>query len=190
MRIRRRSMTGGLCTSPRQGLWIIRLPTTTMRAASLLRMATRKSRSGDHRPFSRTVSQAPGRMRLLIEPTPLGYTTGRPTSPCDGTSGLRARLKSEWGPAARDFGTGRGGETRASPQRAVRVEPTKASAKRPAARRVFEQRAGSLRCSSVRDHWRVSSLLAPRDPALSSKTGSPLTFQTGSQWGRGTGFIS
>jgi hypothetical protein len=32
---------------------------------------------------------------------------------------LRARLKSEWGPAARDYGTGRGGETRASPQRAL-----------------------------------------------------------------------
>ena len=35
------------------------------------------------------------------------------------------------GPAARDFGWGRGGEAGASPQRAVRAEPTKAPAKEP-----------------------------------------------------------
>jgi hypothetical protein len=45
------------------------------------------------------------------------------------------------GPATRDFGRGRGGETGASPQRAVTVEPTKASPKRPVARRVFTKRA-------------------------------------------------
>ncbi len=54
---------------------------------------------------------------------------------------LRACLKIAMRPAARDFGAGRGGEIRASPQRAVRIEPTKASGKRPAARSVFAKRA-------------------------------------------------
>ena len=62
--------------------------------------------------------------------------------------GLRACLKTTMGPAARDFGAGRGGEIRASPQRAVRIEPTKASAKRPAAlvssRRVAPKPASSF----------------------------------------------
>jgi len=54
---------------------------------------------------------------------------------------LRACLKSEWSPAARDFGRARGGEAGASPQRAVTAEPTKSEPKRTAARRVFEERA-------------------------------------------------
>ncbi len=64
---------------------------------------------------------------------------------------LRARLKIRKGPATRDFVRGRGGETGASPQRAVTVEPTKASRKRPVARRVFAGKAAWLRCSSVTD---------------------------------------
>src|SRR5436190_9623214 len=66
---------------------------------------------------------------------------------------LRACLKIAWGPAARDFGGGQGGETGASPQRAVTVEPTPAAAKRSAARRVLAEKAGWLRCSSVTDRW-------------------------------------
>ncbi len=64
---------------------------------------------------------------------------------------LRARLRSRKGPATRDFVRGRDGETGASPQRAVTVEPTKASRKRPVARRVFAGKAAWLRCSSVTD---------------------------------------
>src|SRR5438552_6750151 len=64
---------------------------------------------------------------------------------------LRACFKIAWGPAARDFGRGQDGEDRASPQRAVRSEPTQATDKMPAARRVFAEKAGWLRCSSVRD---------------------------------------
>src|SRR5688500_8772637 len=47
--------------------------------------------------------------------------------------GVRACFEIAWGPAARDFGCGQGGEDRASPQRAVRSEPTQAADKRPAA---------------------------------------------------------
>ena len=47
-------------------------------------------------------------------------------------SGLRDCFKIQSGPAARDFGAGQGGEVRASPQRAVRTEPTPVSGKRPA----------------------------------------------------------
>src|SRR5258708_38199910 len=83
---------------------------------------------------------------------------------------LRACLKIAWGPAARDFGFGQGGETRASPQRAVRVEPTQAKAKRAAARRVFGEKAAWLRCSSVEDQ-RIFFFVAPRHPAFSPKTG-------------------
>jgi hypothetical protein len=100
---------------------------------------------------------------------------------------LRARLKSEWGPAARDFGRDRGGEAGASPKRAVTAEPTKSTPKRTAARRVFAEKAGWLRCSSVTDPFGVCSFVAPRHPAFSAKTGSPLTFQTGS---KGTGRIA
>ncbi len=49
---------------------------------------------------------------------------------------LRACLETTRGAAARDFGCGQGGEFRASPQRAVRNEPTPATDKSPAARRV------------------------------------------------------
>ena len=69
---------------------------------------------------------------------------------------LRACLKTAWSPAGRDFGDGQGGEgasagAPASSQWAVTAEPTKAAGKRPAARRVFKEKAGGLRCSSVRD---------------------------------------
>src|SRR5205809_5237209 len=87
------------------------------------------------------------------------------------TSRLRACLKIPWSPAARDFGCGQGGEGGASPQRAVTTEPTQATDKRPAARRVFGEKAAWLRCSSVTDRWRVlasaarTSLVAPRHAA-------------------------
>src|SRR5213593_3165163 len=84
---------------------------------------------------------------------------------------LRACLEIAWGPAARGFGCGQGGEGGASPQRAVTTEPTQATDKRPAALMVFEEMAASLRCSSVTDPWRVCFLVAPRQSAISSKTG-------------------
>src|SRR6476659_8187700 len=87
-------------------------------------------------------------------------------------------MKIERGPAARDFGGGQGGEAGASPLRAATAEPTPATGKRPAARRVFEENAVCLRYSSVTDPWRVCSLVTPRHPALENKT--PLNFQTGS----------
>ncbi len=86
-------------------------------------------------------------------------------------SPLRACFKIAWGPAASDFGCGQGGEAGASPQRAVTAESTQAADKRPAARRVFGEKADWLRCSSVADRWRISSLVAPRHPAFSAKTG-------------------
>jgi GNAT superfamily N-acetyltransferase len=89
----------------------------------------------------------------------------------EGREDLRACFKIGRGPAARDFGHGQGGEFRASPQRAVRSEPTPARGKRPAARRVFGQKAAWLRCSSLTDPWRVCSLVAPRHPAFCPKTG-------------------
>ena len=55
--------------------------------------------------------------------------------------GLRACWKIPTGAAARDFGRSQGGEAGASPQRAVRAEPTQAANKRPAARRVFAEKA-------------------------------------------------
>src|SRR5439155_3931798 len=84
---------------------------------------------------------------------------------------LRACFKIAWGPAARDFDGGQGGESGASPQRAVTGEPTPAGVKRAAARRVFVEKAAWLRCSSVTDRWRVCSLVAPRHAAFSAKTG-------------------
>ena len=65
--------------------------------------------------------------------------------------GLRACLKTTRDAAARDFGCGQGGEVGASPQRAVTTEPTPATGKRPAARRVFGQKAVGRRCFSVED---------------------------------------
>ena len=81
------------------------------------------------------------------------------------------------GPAAADIGRGQGGELRASPQRAVSNEPTLATGKRRAARRVFAQKAVWLRCSSLTDPPGICSLLAPRNPAFCAKTGSVLIFK-------------
>src|SRR5229473_2631212 len=82
---------------------------------------------------------------------------------------FRACLETTRGAAARDFGCGQGGEFRASPQRAVRNEPTPATDKRPAARRVFGEKAVRLRCSSVEDPPGIFSFVAP-DTAFSPKT--------------------
>src|SRR5882757_7036553 len=49
------------------------------------------------------------------------------------------------GDAARDFGRGQDGEVGASPQRAITTEPTPATGKRTAARRVFGE--NSAQCS-------------------------------------------
>src|SRR6266446_5897185 len=83
---------------------------------------------------------------------------------------LGACLETTRGAAARDFGCGQGGEFRASPQRAVRNEPTPATDKRPAARRVFAEKAVWLRCSSVEDPPGIFSFVASRHPAFSPKT--------------------
>src|SRR5437016_9066247 len=85
--------------------------------------------------------------------------------------GLRACLKMGRGPAAGNFGGYQGGEEGASPQRAVTDEPTQVAAKRPAARRVFEEMAVWRCCSSVTDPLGVCSLVSPSHPAISSKTG-------------------
>src|SRR3989442_4080420 len=50
---------------------------------------------------------------------------------------------------------------RSAPQRAVRNEPTPATDKRPAARRVFGEKAVWLRCSSVEDPPGIFSFVAP-----------------------------
>ena len=89
---------------------------------------------------------------------------------------LRACLKTTRGAAARDFGCGQGGEVGASPQRAVTTEPTPATDKRPAARRVFAQMTVWLRCSSVKDPQGVFSFVAPRHPAFSTKTARLVVF--------------
>src|SRR5713226_4212295 len=83
---------------------------------------------------------------------------------------LRACLETTRGAAARDFGCGQGGEVEASPQRAVTTEPTPATDKRPAARRVFAEKAVWLRCSSVEDPPGIFSFVATRHPAFSPKT--------------------
>jgi len=62
---------------------------------------------------------------------------------------VRACLKIAKGAAAGNFGFGQGGEGGASPQRAVTTEPTLDKDKRPAARRVFAEKAVWLRYSSV-----------------------------------------
>src|SRR5215469_10746239 len=96
---------------------------------------------------------------------------------------LRACIKMKSGPAAADFGRGQDGELRASPSRQVGIsnEPTPATDKRRAARRVFAQKAAWLRCSSLTDPPGICSLLAPlvapkhrgggRHPAFCAKTG-------------------
>src|SRR6185437_13301062 len=48
--------------------------------------------------------------------------------------------------------------------------PTQAAGKRPAARRVFAEKAVWLRCSSVEDPPGIFSFVAPRHPAFSAKT--------------------
>src|SRR5256712_12268596 len=83
------------------------------------------------------------------------------------------------GAAARDFGCGQGGEFRASPQRAVRNESTPATDKRPAARRVFGEKAVWLRCSSVEDPPGIFSFVAPS--GLFPENSAPRSFQTGSK---------
>src|SRR6266508_3155073 len=90
---------------------------------------------------------------------------------------FRACLKITWGPAARDFGCSQGGEVGAAPQRAVTAELTLAAGKRPAARRVFAEKAVWLRCSSVTAPLRGCSLVAPRHPAFSTKTGPHVIFR-------------
>lgn len=82
-----------------------------------------------------------------------------------------AFLNNGTGPATREFARGRGGETGASPQRAVTVEPTKAAGKRLVARRAGTPRAVGLRCASVTDRSRVCSLVVPCPPALGLPTG-------------------
>src|SRR5215469_17271946 len=86
---------------------------------------------------------------------------------------LRACIKMKSGPAAANFGRGQGGELRASPSRQVGIsnEPTLATDKRRAARRVFAQKAAWLRCSSLTDPPGICSLVAPRHSAFWAKTG-------------------
>ena len=95
----------------------------------------------------------------------------------------RACLRTPRGPARRDFGGGQGGEAGASPKRAATAEPTPATGKRPVARRVFEERARWLRCSSVTGPPGTCFLVAPRHRALSSKTG-PLGVLKQALWER------
>ncbi len=90
---------------------------------------------------------------------------------------LRACLKILKGAAARDFGCGQGGEAGASPQRAVTAEPTQATGKRPAARRVFAEKAVWLRCSSVEDPPGIFSLGAPPNRPFSAKTAPFIIFR-------------
>jgi hypothetical protein len=79
--------------------------------------------------------------------------------------------------AARDFECGQGGEVGASPQRAVTTEPTLATVKRPAARRVFEEKGVWPRCSSVEDPLGVFSFVAPCHTPFSPKTASLIVFK-------------
>ena len=76
----------------------------------------------------------------------------------------------------RRFIRAQGGEVGASPQRAVTTEPTPATDKRPAARRVFAQKTVWLRCSSVKDPQGVFSCVARRHPAFSPKTARLVVF--------------
>jgi len=77
---------------------------------------------------------------------------------------LRACLKTTRGAAAKDFGCGQGGEVGASPQRAVTTEPTPATDKRPAARRVFSKRPSGFVAPQSKTHqgYSPSSRLAIR----------------------------
>src|SRR5665213_3313261 len=84
--------------------------------------------------------------------------------------GLRACFKTTRGASARDFGCGQGGEGGASPKRAVTTEPTQATDKRPAARRIFAEKAVWHLCSSVEDPQGIFSFVAPSHTAFSAKT--------------------
>src|ERR1700679_2161138 len=66
---------------------------------------------------------------------------------------IRDCLKKRRWPAAGDFGCGRGGEFRASPQRAVRDEATKPTAKSTAARRVFASKPVAPSPRRARPSW-------------------------------------
>ncbi len=57
------------------------------------------------------------------------------------------------------------------------VSPTQATGKRPAARRVFAEKAVWLRCSSVEDPPRVFSFVAPHHSAFSAKTAPFIIFR-------------
>ena len=98
---------------------------------------------------------------------------------------LRAYLETTRGAAAMDFGCGQGGEFRASPQRAVRNESTPATDKRPAARRVFGEKAVWLR--PARECFRSCSVVAVRSASFVAPSGlfpensAPRSFQTGSK---------
>src|SRR6266478_8294485 len=98
---------------------------------------------------------------------------------------LRACLETTRGAAARDFGCGQGGEVEASPQRAVPTEPTPATVKRPAARRVFGEKAVWLR--PARECFRSCSVVAARSASFVAPSGlfpensAPRSFQTGSK---------
>src|SRR5712691_4198101 len=98
---------------------------------------------------------------------------------------LGACLETTRGAAARDFGCGQGGFGRAQrPQRAVRNEPTPATDKRPAARRVFGEKAVWLR--PARECFRSCSVVAARSASFVAPSGlfpensAPRSFQTGS----------
>src|SRR6185295_15172510 len=86
-------------------------------------------------------------------------------------------LKILKGAAARDFGRGQGGEAGTSPLRAVTADPTRATAKRTAARRVLEQKAVWRRCSSVEDPPGIFSFVAPCHTASCSKTAPFIIFK-------------
>ena len=102
---------------------------------------------------------------------------------------FRACLKTTRGAAARDFGCGQSSppsgqflycadrEVGASPQRAATTEPTQATDKRPAVRRVFGEKAVWPRCSSVEDPQGVFSLVAPCHTAFSPKTAPLVVFK-------------
>jgi hypothetical protein len=97
------------------------------------------------------------------------------------TRRLGACLKIERGPAARDFGCGQGGEVRASPQRAVRAEPTMATSKRPAARRVFADKPAWTSLLLSRRSSRDILLRRVSPSGLFRENKTPLNFQTRSR---------
>src|SRR5213075_883170 len=70
-------------------------------------------------------------------------------------------------------------EVRASPQRAVRTEPTQPTAERPAARRVFAQQARWLRCSSVEDPRGIFSFPVKRGKRRAARLSSPKSSPSG-----------